>query len=257
MKNPVCYKGFFALFLQALYGIKYAVSNNLPAYIDFGSINYLYSYNDKNVDKNFWNYFFEQPSSLTLDDINNSEIIKSKIEDLYPFPAFPFPEFTYSNEYRKNLNSILNKNIKFKEKVKTNIDNISKEFKGKKIIGLHIRRTDHYREYPSVPLSEYKKILIEEKNNFEQFFISTDDQRVIKYFQAEFGVNKVLFSNAFRSENEIPVHKNQEITNKYKLGLDAILDCYSLSVCKKIIITNSCFSYAALVFNPDIDFILL
>jgi hypothetical protein len=252
--NPVCYKGFFALFLQALYGIKYAVNNHLPAYVDFGTKKYLFTL-ENNPEKNFWNYFFYQPFGLTKVQLKNSEIIKTKLPDLYPFPAFPFPEITYTVDFRKQLNEILVNHIRFKENVKTGLEKMTKVFSEYKVIGLHIRRTDHFKEYPTVPVAEYEKVLLKETGNFEKIFIATDDQSVVEYFRKEYG-DRIISHNVFRSKDSQPVHKNPEIKNKFKLGFDALLDCYSLSLCRKVVITNSCFSYAALVFNPQLEYYL-
>src|SRR5690606_30846616 len=58
-KSATCPRGFFSLFIQAIYGIDLAHRNGLSYYIDFGNHPYLYT--DPSIENpNIWNYYFEQ-----------------------------------------------------------------------------------------------------------------------------------------------------------------------------------------------------
>jgi len=247
--QALCCRGFFSLFIQALRGISYALKNDLYAYVDFGSKRYPYS-DSANFygDNNFWNYYFQQPFGLNANKLKNAKLVVNQIQDNYPEK-----ELALNPEYLREMNKIFREQVQFSENAQKIIDQIEETFVNKKIIGVHIRRTDHFTEYPPVPFETYRQLLKQEAENFDHIFLATDDQNVVNELIAEFG-SKVMCLGAYRSQNQSSVHLGSNFKNKYKLGFDALLDCYCLSLCQKIIITHSNFSYAALIFNPEIPY---
>ena len=57
-----CRRGFFSLWIQAVYGMCFAADLGIPCSINFDDKPYLYSHPEKyKGDLNFWNYYYLQP----------------------------------------------------------------------------------------------------------------------------------------------------------------------------------------------------
>lgn len=240
-----CGRGFFSLFIQAVYGIDFSRRNNIPYHVDFGNVKYRYA-DPASSDKNFWNYFFDQP--LKIVDKESSRIINRFIE-LYPLKIWSRGHFQAMNE------NIIN-HLVFTGQLHKKLEAVSKKFEAKKILGVHIRTTDHSDEVPPISLKKYIKTICRDIHQFSALFVATDDLNVLNKLQEVFG-NKVIYNDTVRSTDNLPVHLNDTIKDGAGLGHEVFSDCYCLSLCSKVIICHSNVSYAALLFNPALPYTLL
>lgn len=247
--TETCMRGFFSLFLQAVQGLHFCDQLNIPCYIDFGHAPMLYSDPERfEGDPNFWNYYFYQP--VENDQYNYSKKIVNSYFETYPLRI-------WDRHYIKNTAGIIKKYIKFKNPVIEAFNQVKDQFSEFKILGVHIRQTDHMLEISPVHINRIIKTIKYELDYFDKVFISTDESEIIHIFKKTFGSEKIIYNSATRSENSEPVHQNMDLTNRYKLGLEALIDVYSLSLCKKAILMHSNFSFACLLFNPDLPYVLL
>lgn len=243
--DKICERGFFSLFIQAVYGIRFASKIGVPYYIDFGSRKYLYSDPDKE-DQNFWNYYFHQPLSRISKE---SKAVPNLNIETYPLRIWDRSHFL-------QLNKEVVSRLQFKENVLKVLEEKKRTFKRYKVLGVQIRCTDHAVEILPVRLKEILKEIEKKIDRYDKLFVATDDSKVIFLLQKRFG-SKLIFNEATRSGNEVAVHMNRETRNRYKLGLEVLVDCYCLSLCKHAILLQSNISYAALLFNPLLSFTLL
>ena len=86
--------------------------------------------------------------------------------------------------------------------------------------------------------------------------MATDDAHALKAMRKEFG-DYIICNDARRSTDGAPLHRNHPAQDRYGLGVEALLDAYCLSFCQKAILLHSNLSYAALLFNPALDYLLL
>ena len=241
-----CQAGFFSLFIRALYGIRLATAYGSAYYVDYGNMSYGYSEPDKfSGDTNFWNYYFVQlflPPTV------------SKITNL-PYETFPLR--IWNSSFLKEMHQIVENYIVFQPQVKTSFFEKKKQFqREKRVIGVHIRRTDHAGEVEPVSTATYIKAVRRVLQEGDRIFIATDDARTLDAFTAEFGV-LVINNHVKRSEDGRPVHRWHPEEGRYQLGLEALLDCYCLSLCNEAFLCHSNLSYAALLFNPELNYTLL
>jgi len=145
-----CHRGFFSLFLQTLYGIRFSIRHTLHYYIDFGNGQYAYSDPEKfDGDRNFWNYYFEQP--LQRPDVLNANVATINLHyETYPLRI-------WNNKFIKELHNIFTRYVKLNKDVKATIDNKLIAFKQKKILGVHIRGSDHFTEIEPVSIKMAKE----------------------------------------------------------------------------------------------------
>lgn len=244
-----CLRGFFSLFIQAVNGISFANRHGIACIIDYGNYKYLYSDPNKfDKDKNFWNYYFYQPHVKGI--LENGQ--KYTINTMYE----TYPLRIWSLHFLKKAHLIVKEKIRFKPKVDRILSNKKHLFQEYRILGLQMRGTDHHNEVQPVKFSKYLRVLTRNKDKYDKFFIATDDFHVLKSLIKMFGEEKILYNSVKRSENNDPVHTNMDNKDRYELGLEVLTDCYCLSLCNKAILVHSNISYAALLFNPDLNYTL-
>ena len=188
--------GFFSNYIVYLGCINSFLEKGFIPIIDLQSYdNVLNGFNSKKSSKNPWEYFFYQPFGYKLNDI------KKNAKEIHFFEC-------KSNIFRPNENMLFNKTlinfwhkmaeiyIPIKEKMLYEAKKIIRKFfKGSyNILGILIRGTDYIArkpiEHPIPPtplmvIIDIKNINI--KNNYDWFFIATEDDLIREIFIKEFG----------------------------------------------------------------------
>ncbi len=237
-----CSRGFFSLFLQAVYGIRFALQWNLPYYVDFGNLKYSYSDRTKFKDnQNFWEYYFEQ----TPISPNAKTIYNARFEN--------YPLKIWDRSFLRQLHQTVISNLSPRQEIKDLIGSIKKVFDNKRVLGIHIRKTDHYHEVEPAKDAVYLQLVDQQLASFDQLFLATDDTDVLQLFEKKYG-DKLMYHPFSRSTGDVPIHGSHARSNGYELGKEALLDCYALSFCTKAILSPSNLSYCALIFNPDLPY---
>lgn len=238
-----CYRGFFSLYLQAVYGISFAQKQNIPAFVDFGNLDY--SYTDEGIfgNLNFWDNYFIQD---TLKD-NSIHILNQRFEN--------FPLKIWDRRFFRELNQQVAGKIILQKTLREELEEVKKEIQSQKTLGIHIRKTDHSDEVKGVEDAVFFRMVKKQMRNFDRIFIATDEQGVINDYQSKFP-GKVITHNFLRSLDGKAIHQQPENFG-YELGRQAIIDCYSLSYCSKLILSPSNLSYVSLLLNPEIPYTLI
>ncbi len=239
-----CRRGFFSLWLQAVYGIYFAKKLDTTSYIDFGDKPYMYSDPAQyQGELNFWNYYYEQGNKP------EGRIIPNEQFENYPLRIWK------RNHLRKVHQSVV-KNLMLNNQVKSYIENLLSLFKEFRTLGVHIRGTDHPDEVPKVPFDRYRTILKAHLKSYQKIFVATDEQALLESLQDEFG-DRLVFQSAIRAEGNQAIHTDLSIQDRYRLGLEVLADCYALAGCDKAILVHSNVSYASLLLNPELKYNLL
>jgi len=127
-------------------------------------------YYDENYGDNIWDYYFEPVAGYTYQDIskmllsvdnplNDDDIVKLSRELLWyihagdPASIYNYPYGYYINRYeyeadwytkqRTKANRLIKKYVRIKKNIQRDIDDFyNSNFKGNKILGIHMRGTD-------------------------------------------------------------------------------------------------------------------
>lgn len=242
--------GFFGDFCTVLRHLSIAEQQNTPLYVYW---NHLSLYYDEQVGNNAWEYYFKNTSERPTEQ---TEIIyKKDVPDLICKDGMNF---------RQTMNFLINKYIKFSDKVLPIIEEIQNKISSYNTLGVHVRRTDKLQPFahgePMLPIenSHYKEYinLLIEKYNFEKIFLATDDADTLNEFKETFK-NKIMYINSFRSTGDVSVHCNYKNISGYKKGLDVLIDSLALSKCKFLLRGTSNVSSAAQFFNLELKHINL
>lgn len=242
--DQTCERGFFSLFIQAIYGIDFAARNGIPYHVDFGNMRYCYS-DRRQGDPNWWNYYFRQPIPQRPAHL---PAVVNRFHELYPIPIWDRSHFRRMNAHVQRL--------VFEDDVVKHIDAARKKVVDLNALGVHVRRTDHPDSILPVEVGDYYRVIDKLIDRHNMLFLSTDDDRVVQDFRKRYGA-KVHVNDVKRSSDTQAVHRNFEHDDRLRLGLDVLTDCLCLASCKKLVLTFSNVSYASLLFNPGVPYILL
>lgn len=203
-------------------------------------------YFDSTVGNNWWEYYFEP--------ILNGSVENARIEYVSDTEKSAWCTEAISTMTRERACELINRYIKLKSFLQIKIDQfIRNNFVGY-MIGVHGRFTDKWDEAPRVPYENFAEEI--RSRNIQQpfkIFVATDELSFINYMKQQFG-NQVCYIDAIRSRNREPIHhrKGASMSNPYKLGEDAVLDCYLLSRSDILIRTQSNLSSSAANINPKL-----
>jgi hypothetical protein len=253
MGAPAWDPGFFCCF-QALVGfLNYCEQTNPIGYkVFFERGLYLAKEGD-----NWWEYFFE-PISGGEPENNIKERHDIIIEHMSDVQKSAWNTEAISTMSRERAGELIDKYIKLKpfmqEAVNNFIENSFKEY----TIGVHFRSLDKSSEAPLVPFVKVKQEVLRiaaTQSNYK-VFVATDELAFLTYMQNHFG-DRVVAIDAIRSSNSEPIHHNhgKPMPNPYKLGEDAVLDCYLLSKTNILVRTQSNLSSSAANINPNLTVI--
>ena len=240
-----CQRGFFSLWIQAMYGRVQANNLKIDCYVDFGDKPYLYSDPERGGgDLNFWNYYYEQELKP------GATVIPSIYEEDYPLRI-------WKRSHLREINNSAVRSLSLKKEAEEYINALTAKCKEQPTLGIHLRRTDHGEEVPPVTLGAYKKTISRYISRFEKIFVATDDQIALNDLFSEFGEDRFIYQEAIRSSDNQPVHTNMSHADRYRLGLEVLADCYALSSCNRAFLSHSNVSYGALLLNPELPYNLM
>lgn len=179
---------------------------------------------------NAWEYYFEQLSNFTLEEVYKSKNIIMTDNKFYRDEEFK-NKITSSNK----LLEILKKEIKIKKtKLKTISYLKNKLFGGKKILGIHHRGTGYkITEYP-ITINQMINIIngILNEESYDKIFLVTEDSNNFKSLKNYFGEKIISLKNSQRGKTNLEVWKKYPRNlHRYKLGRDILYETFLLSYC--------------------------
>lgn len=224
-----------------VYGIYFAKKVGIPYQIDFGNLTYSYSDADRfGGNRNFWDYYFmQEPVDASKGELNR------KFEN--------YPLKIWNMDFIRTLHREAISEIRLQDDLRKEVDRIRQQFKNHKILGVHIRKTDHYQEVKPVGDERYFQLIKKHITGFDKLFVATDDQKILARLQQIYK-GRVIAHPFYRSSGDKALHEDPENRRGYELGRQALLDCYSIAACDKVILSPSNLSYTALLINPELDY---
>lgn len=253
-------QGLMSLFVQVMRKIDYANKKGYISYVDFKNYRTQY-YDGKN---NCWDYFFTQPSKITIDEAYNSKnVILSGVtlkanEDVTLFKDSIF----FDDKLCKYCNDLIWKNIKISDKVNKIVDNEKKKINIEDSIGVYIRGTDYTKLQPT---GEYIQPNIEEViekiSEFEKkypdsnIFLVTEDKKNYDKLKENFRDKlKIVSYDTFienYNENKYLSESNCLESNLKSRGEKYLAKIVLLSQCKFLISSITYGSIAAYAINGN------
>lgn len=247
--------GIGAVFHQMLTSIYYCDKTNQIPVIFWEKDSLYYTPKGFNNEKNVWNYYFEPISSLSYKK-------GDKIHRLPPIGIdFHFDYHKLSEEYRMKAYEIIKKYIRPNFVVQSKIDHFyDKHLANKKTIGIHLRGTDKIKEEKPVLPSKMVEEALKYANSDTQFFIATDEKKILDELIVLLSGRNVVYYDCARSKNGAPLHIDCKDKSRYPIaqnGEDVVVEMMLLSKCNILLHTLSNVSAIPLYFNPYLEHVTL
>lgn len=257
--------GFFATHRATLLALLFADMCNMVPVIEYGS---KFLYFDTNYTQNFnkdpFEYYFKQPSSVSLKSAYNSaKVIHSHLIHIYFMELIlngKYGTYDTTEKFYAEASRMQNKYIHLNEKTHAYITkNIRTVIGESRVLGIHARGSDFKRKYNIHPIyittDEYinaiKRAL--SNNYWDKIFLATDDCKILNAFKDEFGSKLFYYSDVKRTTGQVSVAftKSKRNYHQYRLGLEVLRDVYTLSSCKGLIAGISQVSICTRVINTN------
>ncbi|MBQ7561663.1 MAG: hypothetical protein IJS99_07520 [Synergistaceae bacterium] len=231
-KDNTC--GLFSYFNNILMAINYAEEHNFIPVIDMKNYPNAYLYNDEVKHVNSWEYYFEQPSNISLDDaLSCRKYIIGRDSILY---------------YKKYLSvermhELCKKYIRFKPSVLEKLAILQEKTQGKRILGVKIRGTDLIAHKPKghyVPPTAEQAITkvqtVMQEKNFDIIYLATEDKNIMEKFKAAFGDKLILpecdyLDYDYNSKGDLAEYNTNRPNDKYLRGLEYLVSILFISKC--------------------------
>ena len=193
---------------------------------------------------NAYEYFFEQPTTVSLSEAWNSQYVYvSRGIDALEFADLN-QNYDISDDQITKMGELFRKYIRIKTSVESIIQTqIDQLLLQKKTLGVHIRGGDFNQLYEGHPIpvtpEEYidpiKKLLV--SGEYEQIFLATDDQEAIDILKDAFKEKLLYYDNVSRTDDGTGVHTTGFRTGKngYQMGIEVLTDTYCLANCDGLI----------------------
>ena len=257
-------EGFFSNYFYVLSHIIYAKNKGWISVIDMNNYKTLYSEDSMFMDtENAWEYYFEQPQSVTLDaayQSNNYVLSKDAYYGQLGVPVYEINHGQITKEMVKKLYPLQKEYIPIKQYIIQEVDDFYKrELENGINVGVHIRGTDMKvrRHGHSLPhgldeiINEIKRI--EKKEQSITVFLCCDEKEVIETLSQMLSC-RVITTSAYRSENTtttgIHFQSDCRTNHKYLMGKEVLEDALLLARCQYLICgVVSNVTSAAILFN--------
>lgn len=227
--------GFFSNFTQVLSHIRRAEDLGMIPVVDYENFRTLYNVDSEvNGSRNAWEYFFDQVSPYTLDEVYRSRRVF--------FCSGDHPRgysFGSNAEYR----TFLDKHIRFKPQVRARIAGYSSEFSGGDVLGIHFRGKEintaaghSFGPTPEQIVRHADRLL--DSCNLNRIFLVTEEQRFVDILKRRYG-QRLFFTDAFRAEKVNSYNLNPRPLHRYLLGLEVLADAELLALSRVILCSNT------------------
>ncbi len=251
-------QGLMSLFIQALRWIEYANLNGYIPYVDYK--NYETQYHDGV--NNAWDYYFTQPSSLSLEEVYKSKnviLTGASLRKTVDYHLFRSTIFSSNEECRRANNLILN-NINISPEIEKIVNDENSRIHVENCAGLFIRGTDYIMlkptgEYVQPTIEEYIKGVDKFLADYEveNLFLVTEDYSYYKKLTEHYKnrIKIVSFDSFVRgySGKDVLSKSNVLIEDKRKRGSYYFSKIVLLSKCKYLIASITMGSIVAYSLN--------
>ncbi len=244
-------EGLFALYKHITSHIIYALEKNMIPVIDLKHFQNQYFKDDRAFKDNAWEYYFEQPAGIGLDDIEEDANIVIAEPNLWANNKYiinpimipvekNYKKLPYTTEYLEYL--------KFKPDIKIYLDDCyTKNFKNSKnVLGVICRGSDYtelkplkhqIQPNPKDVLNKAKELMT--TSEYEKIYLATEDANIYKMFEEEFEdklIKNIQYKFETVSHTQIAsTRKSVRKNHFYELGKEYLCSMWLLSKCKGLI----------------------
>lgn len=252
-------EGLFAIANSIINHCEYAIENGYVPVVDLKHYSNQYFKDGRTFKDNSWEYFFEQPNGIGLDDIKDEDEVTIGENRIYinSDKAIYVSDLPISNEFNENKETEKKKLsqkslLKFNRETKVYLEeNFSKLVgSGDDVLGILCRGTDYINKKPigeqiqpnpETVIAKAKEV-IKKNPSIKRIYVATEDNEIYQKFKQEFG--DILIENSqykYSLEDKSLNYdylSNIKVDRKdhnYNLAKEYLLSIYILSKCRYFI----------------------
>jgi len=244
--------GLFSNVVFVLNHLKIARNKNYIPFVDMEKFHTIYNEKNKiHKTKNAWEYYFKNFSDYAIDEIYQSQ-------NVY-ITSNSFEETFFKDLNTEEITKFFREHVRIKKNYFKFIKNFSdKNFKNKKILGIHFRGTS-YKNSPGHPFPATKKQIINKinelqlYNNFDKIFLVTEEENYKKFLISRLGEKILFIKSSYRSNKDDAFKIYPRRRHRFKMGREALIETLLLSKCEYLIHITSNISSAAIAWQLNKD----
>jgi len=236
-------KGFFAVANDTARHISHCLSNKERWFIEWQKETLYY---DPARGDNVWEYFFRQQYVF--------EEPRQTVQDYIDLVFL-------KDSFRSTMNYIYTNFFILNDETEGMLIPHYKFFNEKKVLGVHIRRTDKFlvgmygttRRHTPVDLELFTKEIDQVIDGYDSIYLATDCSDAVAFIKNRYGRRAIYNQNAIRGNNTHSIHNNFKNLSGYVKGLNVLADAVFLSKCRHLIRSSSNVSVTSLYLNPTLS----
>ncbi|MBQ7543907.1 MAG: O-fucosyltransferase family protein [Synergistaceae bacterium] len=236
--------GLFSYFITILGGIDYADRKGYIPVVDMKNYPNAYLYPSELGQVNAWEYYFEQPGNVALDEaLSCRKYILGKDSACLSRPS-QSAEFFYGLDGKLDYwRGLCRKYIRFTPAVLERLGELRRKAESRRVLGVLVRGTDYAalkpKGHPIPPTAEQaiaktREALQEE--GFDAVYLATEDKVILAQFRDAFG-DKLMLPDAdyldynYDNPKYLPYVQASRANDKYLRGLEYLVSMLFLSRC--------------------------
>ena len=262
--------GLFCYFNQVLSGLAYAERRNMIPVVDMRTLPNSLLDSDKTGRVNSWEYYFEQPAGIGLDDAlsqDDYQVLELAVTESPSLDAAFFRNFCGQLSFWRR---ICRKYIRFAPAATERFERMKAKYEGMRILGVLVRGTDYVTTKPGghpIPPTARQAIVkageAMRERSFDAVYLATEDKRVVREFQEAFGEKLILpeaqyvdydYTKTDKFKNWLYNYHNDRENDRYLSGMEYLVSILFLSQCEGLITSGNNGSAAAMILSGGFEY---
>lgn len=263
------YCGIFSHIMTALAQIDKEIKHGRIPVIDMQNNFNIYLNPEQIGRENAWEFYFEQPFNIGLEDIKKSKHIIIGAGDIPPM--FPYLDMDFLEEKTGEINywrKLMHTYVRLNEDTKKSVQEVQDSLfkKDERILGVLGRGTDYTAQKPlNHPVQPDPRELLDkameifEKKKCDKIFLATEDKQIYDLFKERLGNKLIIYHSHFLEYRGGAVGKEDYLNNKNRkeAGLNYLTEIYLLSKCQCLCAGRTSGTVGALLFTEGYEYVYL
>ncbi len=261
--------GLFYRFIQIAGHINYALNNGWLPVVDMQNYPNAYLSPEKLGKENAWEYYFEQPLRIGVEEAYNGEnVILSTGEEFWPCPNWGMAFFENRDNTLTEWRMLLKLGLlKIKPKRLKELEDVRQKLFSPKdrVLGVLLRGTDYVvrrlRNHPIPPPVEFAASTVFAKLKewkCNKIFLATEDKAIVKIFQKVFGEICIVLDRQYvdynpQTDKSVTMSRIDRPNDYFLQGKDYLTQIWLLSVCNSFVAARCSGSVAAMMLAKNFE----
>ena len=261
--------GLLARYRMVMGHVRYALSKSWIPVVDMQNYGSPYLDPKKLGRENAWEYYFEQPLRIGLEEAYSGEnVILSDGDCVRPYPGHSLKFLEKKNDELTEWRMLIKLGlIKIKPELMEEILEIRDRFFSSedRVLGVILRGTDYLvrkiKGRPIPPPIDFAKSIVNVKLkewNCNKFFLATEDKKILEPFQKTFGYRCVILDREYVDYNSlkdkwVSVCRIDRENDHYLQGKEYITQIVLLSMCNSLVGARCSGNTTAMLLNDNFE----